>query len=260
MIDWSKAGLFFVWVRNTENHFEKETIMKEYQEFIAGQALVRSLKEKIALFVEGETSNLYQLVTGCDPILGGLLYLKEKDIDSLLDVIGFINKISNKDDNRHGVIESIDDDKTIEPCIRFADCVIGFLEQKIDILKEDIDVSSKKAFFEFWEQFQLSEMEKDFIQLAIAMDSIEELSDFFETVFDLMGDVAFDELPDQDDEDYDVWVDSLIQVLSLMLDTTPESISEILNGPLGRHCIILQPTFGLSSGVSYLMEFYEKNK
>ena len=234
--------------------------MKECEQLFAGEVLLRVVKKEMDTFVEGETSNLYQLVTGCDPILGGLIYLKEKDIDSLLDVIGFINKISNKDDNRHGVIESIDDEKTIEPCIRFADCVIGFLEQKIEKLKEDVDVSSKNAYFEFWEQFQLSEIEKAFIQLAIAMDSIEELSDFFETVFDLMGDIAFDELPDQDDEDYDVWLDSYIQVLSLMLDTTPESISEILNGPLGRHCFILQPTFGLSSGVSYLMEFYEKSK
>ena len=234
--------------------------MKNYQAFIAGQALVRSLKEEIKLFEEVETINLYQLVTGCDPILGGVIYLKENDNDSLLDVIGTISAISDNTYTTHDMIALIDDEKTIESSTTFGDCVIGFLEQKIDILKEDIDVSSKKAFFEFWEQFQLSEMEKDSIQLAIAMDSSEELSDFFETVFDLMGDIAFDELPEQDDEDYDVWLDSYIQVLCLMLDTTPESISEILNGPLGRHCFILQPTFGLSSGVSYLMEFYEKSK
>jgi hypothetical protein len=236
--------------------------MKKYQEFIAAQALARSLKEEIKLFVEGETSNLYRLVTGCDPILGGIIYLKEKDIDSLLDVIGFISKINNKDDNRDGVIELIDDDKTIEPCIRFADCVIGFLEQKNEKLKEDIDVSPKNANFKLWELFQLPEIEKDFLQLVIAMHSIEEFGDFFETVFNLMSDIAFDELPDQDDdeEDYDVWVDSLIRVFSLMLDTNRESISEILNGSLVRYCFTLQPIFGLSSGISYLMEFFQNNK
>ena len=234
--------------------------MEKYEQLFAGEVLLRVVKKEMDTFMEGETSNLYQLVTGCDPILGGLIYLKEKDIDSLLDVIGFINKISNKDDNRHGVIESIDDEKTIEPCIRFADCVIGFLEQKIDKLKENVDNSSKKVFFEFWEQFHLSEMENKLIQLAIAMDSIEGFWDFFETSFGFISDYEFDDVFDDDDDDYEDWVDCLIAVLSLMLDTTPESISEILNEPLGRHCFILQPTFGLSSGVSYLMELYERNK
>jgi hypothetical protein len=233
--------------------------MQKYQELIAGQALVRSLKEEIALFLEDETSNLYQILTGCDPILGGLIYLKEKDIDSLLDVIGFINKISNKDDNRHGVIESIDDDKTIEPCIRFADCVIGFLEQKIDKFKENVEISSKNAYFEFCEQFPLSKIENKFIQLAIAMESIEEFGDFFETFLNIISDDEFDDVP-VDEGDYEVWIDYRITVLSLMLDTTPESISEILDGPLGMFCINLEPNFGLKSGLACLMKLYERNK
>ena len=234
--------------------------MEKYEQLFAGEVLLRVVKKEMDTFVEGETSNLYQIITGCDPILGGVIYLKEKDNDSLLDVIGFINKISNKDDNRHGVIESIDDEKTIEPCIRFADCVIGFLEQKIDKLKENVDIASKNAYFEFWEQFHLSEMENKLIQLAIAMDSIEGFWDFFETSFGFISDYEFDDVFDDDDDDYEDWVDCLIAVLSLMLDISPKSISEILNGPLGRHCFILQPTFGLSSGVSYLMELYERNK
>ena len=46
--------------------------------------------------------------------LGGVTYLKEKDNDSLLDVIGSISKISNKADSTHKMIELIDDDKTIK--------------------------------------------------------------------------------------------------------------------------------------------------
>ena len=243
--------------------------MNTFETIIAGEALVRSIKEEIALFEECETSNLYQLLTGCDPLLGGVIYLKEKDNDSLLDVIGSISKICNKADSTHDEIELSthnmielidDDDKTIKSSTRFRDCVIGFLEQKIDKLKENVEISSKNAYFEFWEQFQFSEMENNFIQLAIAMDSIEGFSDFFETFFDIISDVEFDDAPDYGDEDYEAWKDSLIKVLSLMLDITPESISEILNGPITDSCVIFKPNFTLNPGVYYLMKTYAENK
>ena len=240
--------------------------MKSFQTIIAGEALVRSLKEQIALFKECATSDLYQLLTGCDPILGGVTYLKEKDNDSLLDVIGSISKIGNKADSTHKMIELIDDDKTIKSSRKFGDCVIGFLEQKLDKLKENVEISSKNAYFEFWEQFQFSEMENNYIQFTIAMDSIEGFRDFFKTFFVIISGFEFDDahdydgVPDYDDVDYAEWVDGYIKVLSIMLDITPDSISEIFEGPLGMSSVILEPTLTLNPGVSYLMKTYEKNK
>ena len=94
---------------------------------------------------------------------------------------------------------------------KFGDCVIGFLEQKLDKLKENVEISSKNANFEFWEQFQFSEMENNFIQLAIAMDYIEEFRKFFETFFVIISGFEFDDahdydgVPDYDDVDYAEW-------------------------------------------------------
>ena len=224
--------------------------MKGIDKIFAGEVLVRSLQNQIALFDERETFDLYRIVTGYDPILGGVIYMKQNDDDRLLDVIDAISKIGNKIDNAHSMNLLIDDVKGISSSKRFGDCVIGFLEQQVDKLKKNVDNSSKNISFEFWKQFQMSEMENKFVQLAIAMESIKELREFFQIFFDIISDID-----DEEDDDNDE--NALVKVLIIVLDIKPEPISEILEGPIGMERAYLKPFLSLDTGVSYLLELYE---
>ena len=193
--------------------------------------------------------------------------MKRKDNDSLLDVIGSISKISWEDHNTHKVITSIHDDKTIKSSKRFDDCVIGFLEQKVDKLKANVDKLSKSTCFLFQEQFQLSDIEKKCIQFAIAMNSIDELGEFFINLFHYIASVDYFEYCKKYDEycndldDVDVrYLEcelSLTAVLSLILDIESNDMSEAFDNSLVIDSVITLPTFTLNTGVRSLLKLHE---
>ena len=200
------------------------------EQFISGQALLKALKNDKNLFNEFPTNLLYTIVTHCNPILGGIIYLKQNDDDRLLKVIDLISTIREEpDETPHRMISLIDCDKAFRSSTTFRDCVIGFLEQKLNDLSEEIDRLGKNVYFEFLEGVKFSsKIEKIFIQFVIIMYERKELDAFFDILVESIGGESCDE--DSDNyakEEFQVFA---AEAINIVLDIAPEELSEILKG------------------------------
>jgi hypothetical protein len=206
--------------------------MEKYEQLISGQALLKALKSDKNLFKEFPTNQLYTSVAQCNPILGGIIHLKQNDDDRLLKVIDLISIIREEpDETPHRMISLIDCDKAFRSSTTFRECVIGFLEQKLNDLSEDIDRSAKNAHFEFLEEVEFSsKIEKMFIQFVIVMFERKELNAFFDVLVESRGGNSCDEdAEDYAKKEYQVFV---AEAISIVLDIAPEELSEILRGDL----------------------------
>jgi hypothetical protein len=267
-----------------ENHFEKDNIMRttkfyEYVLLIAGNGLLNSIKKHKFLLKEVQTINLYRTVTGYDPIIGAIIYMNQKEKDEIHNVISFISEYSKSSRDSYQIIETLSGEITDEWSSTFFNSAIGFLEERIKKMKEEVDTSSKNSWEKFWEHFDFTETEINCIELIYAMTIIDDFRDTFDNLLDFLEDNDcdeedddenhddydddddddenhddYDEDDDDDDEDDEEHARALTETISIMLDTNVESVSKILEGELVWDCIIDPKRFTLYDGISNLLD------
>ena len=218
---------------------------------IAGNGLLNFIKKHKFLLNEVETINLYRTVTGYDPIIGAIIYMNQKEKDEIHNVISFISEYSKSSRDSYQLIETVSGEITDEWSSTFFNSVIGFLEERIKKMKEEVDTSSKNSWEKFWEHFDFGETEVNCIELIYAMTIIDDFRDTFINLFDFIAERDCDE---DDDADDGAEARALYETIRIMLDTNIEFVSEMLEGKLVRDSIIDPINFTLYDGIRNLLD------
>ena len=213
---------------------------------IAGKALLNSLKMHKLLLEKVDTIELYRAITGLTPLVGGILYITQNGNDGIDDALEFISDISE--------IYQIHSSKLIDSILYRSDelplslfnSITGFLEESIDEIKRQLDVSSENSWVNFWQHFDFSQTDNKCIQLLYTMTVVDFVRGVYNELFCIIGGNHYDE---NDEEKHHK---ILAKTISIMLDISPESVSEMLDGDLVNDLNINPKDFTLYDGIEGL--------
>jgi hypothetical protein len=216
---------------------------------IAGKALLNSIKTHKLLLEKVDTIELYRDITGLTPLVGGVVYITQNGNDGIDDALEFISDISE--------IYQIHSSKLIDSIIYRSDelplslfnSITGFLEESVDAIKKELDISSENSWDNFWQHFDFSQTDNKCIQLLYTMTVVDLVRGVFNELFYIIGGNHYEA---NEEAHHKV----LAKTISIMLDITPESVSEMLDGDLVNDLKINPKDFTLHDGIEGLMDHH----
>jgi hypothetical protein len=233
----------------------RNTRFSSYARIIAGNGLLNTIKRHKLLLNEVETIDLYRTVTGCEPLIGAIIYMNQNKKDEIHSVISFISEYSKSFRYSHRLIETLYSEITDKFSPTFFNSVIGFLEEKIEKMKEQVDTSSKNSWEKLWEHFDFTETEINCIQLIYAMSIVDNFRAIFDKLLNFIGSNDYDDDDDEDEEEEEHHK-ALPEAISIMLDIKTGYVFEMLGDDVVEDCIIDPINFTLYDGIRSLLDHH----
>ena len=215
----------------------------------AGKALLNSLERHKLLLETADAIKLYRTVTRFSPLAGSYMYMLENHEYRMDDVPDFISEM-NEIGRLHSslVVDGILNMSGEWP-LSLLNSINGFLEKSIDEIKELVDISSENNCDSFGQYFDFYQTDNNCLQLLYAMNCVDSVIGVFDELINIIkGD---DHNEDCDEEDH---LKAISEAISIMLEITPESVSEMLDEDLVDVFNIYPKDFTLYDGFGCILD------